>query len=66
MSFLQGDSAEHTGDQQTPFITSPAPGAPDFETDNVPYLSLESRVGEGWDEDSCFSDKGVEVPVSSL
>lgn len=47
VSFLQGDSAEHGADQQTPFITSAAPGAPFSETDNAPYLSLESGVGEG-------------------
>lgn len=46
MSFLQGDSAEHSAHQQASFIMSPAPAAPDSETDNAPYLSGESRVRE--------------------
>lgn len=66
MSFLQGDSAKHGADQQTPFITSAAPGVPFSETDNAPYLSLESRVGEGPERRSrfSFSDKGLPAPAS--
>lgn len=32
--------------QQTPFITSAAPGVQLSEADNAPYLSLESGAGE--------------------
>ena len=47
---------QYSVEQQTPFITSPAPGAPDSETDNVPYLSPESRWGR----------LGVMIPVSAI
>lgn len=54
----------NSADQRTPFVTSPAPGAPDLETDDAPYLSLDSRVGEAAHEGPGFSDKGLEAPVS--
>lgn len=47
--------------QQTSFITSAAPGAPDAETDNVPYLSGESRVREAGSDGARVSDKESEA-----
>lgn len=54
----------NSADQRTPFVTSPAPGALGLETDNAPYLSLESRVGGAAHEGPGFNDKGLEAPVS--